>query len=508
MEERAMTTDLFTYVPLAHGAAVPAEEVESAHATIEVRILWGATVLHVAHLTPPRPFYVGESFGHARDCDYIVGAQLLGARRLPVVVPRRGAVFLVIPPRALGHADAPGGDRESLSELRAQGEARPSSDWPGAHELDMAGFSAARVELSGSSLVFQVSVVNAGRRLPVGALATLEPAGFFYTGSSFLLHAGVMALFAFFMPRMGVDDDAAADRDNIVAMTKLLNASAAREQTQDVVQAGASQVEVARGSSAAAARGDAGSTGVARAARAGRYAIEGPKDNPDPHFAREVLLSEASMFGAVELLGSMAGSEPRSLSARWGRDTASGADDESALGHIFGDTIDDAVGAGGLDGLGPGEGGGGHADSIGLLDMEGLRRGPGGPESGIGVGRAPHGRTHTATASPVREELTTVNGHLRPEVIQRVVRQNFGRFRFCYEAALRANPGLQGRVVVKFAIDRSGAVALSTDAGSDLSDPAVTACVVRAFADLSFPPPDGGTVMVVYPLVFSSLGGP
>jgi len=66
---------------------------------------------------------------------------------------------------------------------------------------------------------------------------------------------------------------------------------------------------------------------------------------------------------------------------------------------------------------------------------------------------------------------------------------------------------LQGRVVVKFVIDRSGAVALSADAGSDLSDPAVTGCVVRAFADLSFPPPDGGTVAVVYPLVFSSLGG-
>lgn len=503
-----MTTDLFTYVPLAHGAAVPAEEVESAHATIEVRILWGATVLHVAHVTPPRPFYVGESVGHAGGCDYSVGAQLLGARRLPVVVPRRGAVFLVIPPGAFGHADAPGGDRESFDELRARGVARPSSDWPGAHELDLAAFAAARVELSGSSLVFQVSVVNAGRRLPVGALATLEPAALLYTASSFLLHAGVMALFAFFMPKMGVDDDAAADRDNIVAMTKLLNASAAREQPQDVVQAGAPQVEQAGGSSAVAARGDAGAMGVARAAKAGRYAVEGPKDNRDPHFAREVLLNEASMFGAVELLGSMAGSERRALSAEWGRDTASGAGDESALGRMFGATIDDAAGSGGLDGMGPDQGGGGHADTIGLFNIEGLPPGTGGPDHGIGVGRAPHARTHTATAPQAQDEPTTVNGNLRPEVIQRVVRQNFGRFRFCYESALRANPGLQGRVVVKFAIARSGAVALSADGGSDLSDRDVIGCVVRAFADLSFPPPDGGTVRVVYPIVFSSLGGP
>jgi hypothetical protein len=89
-------------------------------------------------------------------------------------------------------------------------------------------------------------------------------------------------------------------------------------------------------------------------------------------------------------------------------------------------------------------------------------------------------------------------------VIQRIVRQNFGRFRLCYENGLRRNPGLAGRVAVRFVIDRSGSVATTTDAGSDLSDSSVVACIVRAFGNLSFPQPDGGVVTVVYPIQFNA----
>ena len=58
----------------------------------------------------------------------------------------------------------------------------------------------------------------------------------------------------------------------------------------------------------------------------------------------------------------------------------------------------------------------------------------------------------------VRMGATQVNGRLPPEVIQRIVRQNFGRFRLCYENGLRNNPNLQGRVSVRFVIGRDGAV--------------------------------------------------
>jgi hypothetical protein len=86
------------------------------------------------------------------------------------------------------------------------------------------------------------------------------------------------------------------------------------------------------------------------------------------------------------------------------------------------------------------------------------------------------------------------------EVIQRVVRDNFGRFRGCYEAGLRDNPALEGRVVTRFAIDRQGVVTMVQDGGSTLPNPSVVACVLRSFYSLSFPEHQGSIVTVVYPL--------
>lgn len=97
----------------------------------------------------------------------------------------------------------------------------------------------------------------------------------------------------------------------------------------------------------------------------------------------------------------------------------------------------------------------------------------------------------------------TTNGHLPPEVIQRIVRQNFGRFTFCYQNGLKANPNLEGRVTVKFVIGRDGAVQLAADGGSDIPDAGVKQCVVSSFTGLSFPAPDNGLVTVIYPLMFT-----
>jgi hypothetical protein len=97
----------------------------------------------------------------------------------------------------------------------------------------------------------------------------------------------------------------------------------------------------------------------------------------------------------------------------------------------------------------------------------------------------------------------TVNGRLDPQVIQRIVRLNDGRYRFCYQNGLRGDPSLQGRVTVKFVIDRHGSVGLAADGGSDIPDQNVRQCVVQSFMSLSFPEPDSGTVTVVYPIVFS-----
>jgi hypothetical protein len=97
-----------------------------------------------------------------------------------------------------------------------------------------------------------------------------------------------------------------------------------------------------------------------------------------------------------------------------------------------------------------------------------------------------------------------VKGRLPPEASQRIVRQSFGRFRVCYEDAVRRDPAPGGRVAVKFVIDRQGGVSMAADAGSNLRDESVISCIVRAFESLSFPQPEGGIVTVVYPLALSA----
>jgi hypothetical protein len=156
-------------------------------------------------------------------------------------------------------------------------------------------------------------------------------------------------------------------------------------------------------------------------------------------------------------------------------------------GTMWGDSIGDAFGAGGL-GL-SGSGGGGGDAGIGLGNIRTLGHPP---STGGG-----------AVMPSLRQGPTTVSGRLPPEVIQRIVRQNFGRYRLCYENGLRTNPTLTGRVAVSFVIDRSGAVKSARDGGSDLPDKGVVSCVVRGFATLSFPQPEKGEVSVTYPILFN-----
>jgi hypothetical protein len=243
-----------------------------------------------------------------------------------------------------------------------------------------------------------------------------------------------------------------------------------------------------------------------------RYAVQGSPENQDPHLARAAALQEAASFGVLGTIATLMG-DPNAPTAPWGHETALGNDERSARGNLFGESIGDAAGMNGLGLSGVGEGGGclnGGCTGIGIGNIGPLGHGAG-PGVGPGVGGIGHGRDrggdgHVVKAPRMNEANVNVHGRLPAEVIQRIVRQNFGRFRLCYEDGLRASPSLQGRVAVKFMIDRTGAVSLTADGGSDLPDQRVVQCVVRSFGNLSFPAPDDGAVSVVYPIVFQPGG--
>jgi hypothetical protein len=265
------------------------------------------------------------------------------------------------------------------------------------------------------------------------------------------------------------------------------------------------------GARAAGAEGKLGDAD-ARSAKQGRYAVpERVKRDPSPALAREEALNDASTFGLIGLLG-QGPSVP--VAAAWSADLEAHGDDSfAARGAMWAREMGAAQGADGLGLSGTGEGGGGRGEGIGLGAIGTLGHlagaagaGTGGDGLREGGGRGPWGARSHAPRRPTwwsDRDDHWVQGKLPAEIVRRIIRQNFGRFRLCYENGLRANHELAGRVNIHFVIGRDGAVSSVADGGSDLPDPAVTACVVRAFYGLSFPQPESGVVRVTYPIVFS-----
>src|SRR6185436_17342197 len=115
------------------------------------------------------------------------------------------------------------------------------------------------------------------------------------------------------------------------------------------------------------AKGEEGSMGNPNTTAVNKkFGVQGPQDNPDPHIARQAALKEAAEFGMIGLLNVGAGGDPNAPTAPWGSEESSGQDPMSARGNMWGDSIGDSFGAGGLGLSGVGEGGGGSGEGIGL----------------------------------------------------------------------------------------------------------------------------------------------
>ncbi len=487
------------YVLFKSAPDVAASEVEQAGTeAVEITVLWGANVLHVAHLTPARNFSIGDVDG----ADFLLPSDKLGTDKLPLIMVENGCPSLVVPAGAQGDIELPGADRLNLVDAAAAGQA--VAEVAGARRIPLAQGARATVRIG--DFTFKVGVVTAGKRSKHGLFAGWDRAVAAYFSGAFLVQGALMAGLAFFVPPLGLTDDEDLDRDRLIVMQQFVKSAAEREQEEkkEQVQDGPSEKEGGTGERAQGAEGSMGKA-TAKATNA-HWAKQGPKDNPDPQLSRTAALHDAATFGMIGLLSSMSG-DPNSPTSPWGRDAALGRDDVSANGNMWGDEIGDAFGSGGLGLSGIGEGGGGRGEGIGLGNI-GFGRGAGlGLGQGFGNGIGFGGRGHKVKSpTGVRIGEGTVSGRLPKEVIQRIVRQNYGRFRMCYEQGLTRNPNLEGRVSARFVIGRDGAVSNVMNGGSDLPDSGTTSCVLSAFYGLSFPQPEGGIVTVSYPIMFTPGG--
>ena len=87
------------------------------------------------------------------------------------------------------------------------------------------------------------------------------------------------------------------------------------------------------------------------------------------------------------------------------------------------------------------------------------------------------------------------------DVVRRVVRAHIGEVRDCYDAGLRADPDLEGKVVLSFTITGDGSVSDATIVEATIHR-GVPECIASAAAKWIFPKPEGGgNVKITYPFL-------
>ena len=237
-----------------------------------------------------------------------------------------------------------------------------------------------------------------------------------------------------------------------------------------------------------------------------RYEIR--RTGETPHLTNQTAQQQVSNRGVFVALGgatAMTATGASGIVSPFGLMTEAGDADASHQGNLTGDLAGDSGGFGGLDSAGIGWGGGGqHEQAIGTGHLNTLGRSAGcaegedcryGQTRGTirGNGRATHAPPHIGTLVP------TVVG-IPAEVIRRVVLRNIGQVNRCYEQGLATNPGLAGRVAVRFVIGSNGSVLSSAPTSDTLGMPSVSACIAGAVQRWSFPvPADSGAITVTYP---------
>jgi TonB family protein len=485
----------------ASGPPVSPGDVETGNSAVEVVIMWGdMSVLHVAHLSPPRTFLVGESDAKP---DYLIGSEILGASRMPLVVDVGGNAAVVIPQGATGTVTV-GDQSMSIADLQAQGKLQACSEAPGAQQYTLPGGATARVSFRG--LTFVVKPTSEGRKVGVGGQG-VQWGQQVWTFVSLGVHAAFLLMFYFLPPRPASLSLDLLSQDSRLVQYLMEPPETVEEETPEWLQE-QEQNDDQEGGTGKRHKDDEGAMGEeSHEKTTNRYGIEGPQDNQDPHMARQQAIDQARTAGAIGVLQQMAGAW-NSPTSPYGQDTALGADPMSALGALMGDQIGGNFGFGGLGLRGTGRGGGGTGEgTIGLGNLGTIGHGAGtGTGSGYGSGAGGF-RGRSASVPRIRTGEADVRGSLSREVIRRVIRRHINEVRFCYEQELAQRPDLAGRVTVSFIISATGAVQTASVANTTLNNARVEGCVAQAVRRWTFPAPDGGgAVLVNYPFVLDSQG--
>jgi hypothetical protein len=205
---------------------------------------------------------------------------------------------------------------------------------------------------------------------------------------------------------------------------------------------------------------------------------------------RAKIAEQVQNTGILKLLGARADGEGAIADVLGKGDVD--RDQEKAFEGVGGLTV--ATGDDGLRGVKSGTGGNGKVASI-----SGLRGGGSieGGSTGVGAGEK-------SVKAVVSSAAPSVDGELDPNVVAKEVKRRIGAVKVCYERALKRNPALSGKIVVRWTITPEGTVTGLDVENDTLGDPEVGQCIKKNISGWRFPRPSGGSVEVSFPFVFQA----
>ncbi len=165
------------------------------------------------------------------------------------------------------------------------------------------------------------------------------------------------------------------------------------------------------------------------------------------------------------------------------------------------DSVFSQVGGVGVAGAGGGAGGlrtkGGGSGT--------LRGGGSLVASGPGaVGTGEKASEHAVRATVKDSAPTDVDGSLDPSVIVKEIRGRIRAVTACYEAGLKRNPSIGGKLVLRFTVSTVGKVTAAEIENDTMHDDEVASCIKSRVMSWRFPAPSGGEVQFSYPFIFQA----
>jgi hypothetical protein len=441
---------------------IPEDPITPENRFLEVALRWSGDVIEVKRVREVPKF----SIGSAEDDDLFVPVEeFANASSFDLVTGGESGQWMLNFTPKMGGTVKRGGQTQPLSEA-GRGSIAVTDDMEVTLEL---GY-------------FTLEIKNASRSRAI-PLPPLLDTFFINTVLVTLFASASMMATLLLFPTDGLNDD-----DDLMTNTSQFQTLILKKKEPDKSFLDRLKGKNAKGK---AAKKDKGSSGDKKSKNKDGKRTFKKKDKPTDEdiVASKMAQLFGSKGGAAQIFGAdMGGSELQNL-----------------LGNMSGSKAAAAFGEGGLSFRGSGPGGGGTGDATFGLGNVGTR-GRGSGDSGYGTGEGGLGKKRSRDVS-ISSGRPVITGSLDKEIIRRIVREHQGEIRYCYTKELTRNPGLGGKVIMKWVISGSGKVVKASVAENQMGSSSVGSCLASRIKRWRFPKPKGGGIVVVsYPFVFKRGG--